>query len=88
MDNTHAPAYRQARRQVERKLGFWLHLAVYLCVNTGLVALNLAQHHGKPWALGPLLGWGIGLLFHGLSVWLRPPSAWKQRLIAKEMERL
>lgn len=80
--------YQQARRHVERKLGFFLHLAVYALVNTGLMALNLAQQPHRLWALAPLLGWGIGLLFHGFGVFLRAPgAAWKQRMIENEIKK-
>lgn len=86
MENNHA--YREARRQVERKLGFYTHLAVYLTVNTGLVAFNLLAVPERTWSAFPLLGWGIGLLFHALAVFLAAPKArWKQRMIEQEMNR-
>ncbi|HEV2608727.1 MAG TPA: 2TM domain-containing protein [Noviherbaspirillum sp.] len=80
--------YQDAKRVVERKLGFYTHLSVYVIVNTGLIALNIAQDSGRPFAIFPLLGWGIGLLFHGLAVFLHgPKAAWKRRMIDKEMKR-
>lgn len=81
-------SYQDAKRHVERKLGFFIHLAIYVLVNSGLIALNLAWQPHQPWALAPLLGWGIGLLFHGLGVFLRAPGAsWKQRLIENEIKK-
>lgn len=84
------PALHNATRRVERKLGFFVHLGVYLLVNAGLITLNLLQMHmqaHKPfWAAGPLLGWGIGLLFHGLKVFMQLPPAWKQRMIEQELK--
>ena len=86
MDNTEN--YRDAKRHVERKLGFYMHLSLYLIVNTGLLTLNLSSGSGKPWAVFPLLGWGIGLLFHGLAVSLSAPGAkWKQRMIDRELKK-
>lgn len=86
MDNTRD--YRFARRTVERRIGLWIHLAVYVLVNTGLVIANLIGTPLRPWALGPLLGWGIGLLFHGLAVWLHAPGAkWKHRMIEYELNK-
>jgi len=80
--------YRKARRQVERKLGFYIHLSVYLAVNSGLIMLNVLLASAKPWAVFPLLGWGIGLLFHGLAVFLHASgSAWKQRMIDNELKK-
>lgn len=81
-------AYREARRQVERKLGFYTHLAIYLTVNTALVAFNLLAGHERTWSVFPLFGWGIGLLFHALAVFLASPKArWKQRMIERELNR-
>ncbi|MGZ3159679.1 MAG: 2TM domain-containing protein [Burkholderiaceae bacterium] len=35
-----------------------------------------------------MVGWGIGLLFHGFSVFLRAPhSTWKQRMILNELNK-
>lgn len=80
--------YRAARRQVDRRIGFHLHLAVFALVNGGLIVLNLLQVPARPWSAWPLLGWGIGLLFHGSAVFLRAPRArWKERLIQKELQK-
>ena len=75
-----------AKRHVNRKLGFLLHLAIYAVVNAGLIDLEFPVTPHRPWALAPLLGWGIGLLFHALSMFLNAPGArWKQRLVENEM---
>lgn len=85
MDNT---LRRAAERHVNRKIGFFIHLAVYLTVNTGLIGLNFLVTPGKPWSFWPLAGWGIGLLFHALAVFLHAPGAsWKQRMIENEMKK-
>jgi len=87
MENT--SAYRHARRQVERKLGFLTHLTVYLVVNTGLILFNLFVVPSRMWAFWPLFGWGIGLLFHGLGVLVfAPGAAWKERMIENELKKL
>jgi len=65
--------YRDARRHVERKLGWLIHLVVYVKVNSSLLLLNLFLVPGRFRAWAPLFGWGIGLLFHGLAFfWERP----------------
>jgi hypothetical protein len=59
--------YEQARARVHKLRGFYIHLLVYGLVNVGLIALNLVA--GRPfWFIWPLLGWGIGVIAHGLSV--------------------
>ncbi|HZW23184.1 2TM domain-containing protein [Noviherbaspirillum sp.] len=84
----HSPAYRDARRHVERKIGFAIHLAVYLLVNTGLALVNVLATPDRIWAVWPLFGWGIGLLFHGIAVFLHAPgAAWKERMIENELKK-
>jgi hypothetical protein len=81
-------ACNDAKRHVERKIGFYVHLAVYLAANSGLVLFNLLLVPAKVWAVWPLFGWGIGLLFHGLGVFLNKPGArWKQRMIENELKK-
>lgn len=80
--------YRQAKRQVERKLRFYFHLTVYLVVNATLVLSHQLHQDAYLWSFGPLVGWGIGVLFHGLSVLLRSPhAAWKQRMVEQELSK-
>lgn len=76
-----------ALRRAKAKLGWFSHAAVYLVVNTGLIGLSLAS--GGRWAIFPLLGWGVGLLFHGLSVWLfQPGGDLMTRMVDRERARL
>jgi 2TM domain len=78
-----------ARRRAGAKLGWFIHLAVYLVVNTGLLlGSNLMFGHGR-YSLGPLLGWGIGLVFHGISVFLLGKgSNLRENMVARERERI
>ena len=78
---------RLARRRVSAKLGWFIHAAVFICVNSLLVLISLAN--GKPWAIFPLAGWGLGLAIHGAVVWLGSPgSALHERLLQEERTRL
>lgn len=56
---------RQARKRVEMKMGFLVHLLVFVSVNGGLFLLS-QLHVGAPWTRVPLWGWGLGLAIHGL----------------------
>jgi 2TM domain len=81
--------FESAKRHVERKLGFLVHFTVYAVVNSGLMLLALLQQRDTIWSFAPLFGWGIGLLFHGLAVFLHAPGAtWKQRMIDNELNKL
>jgi hypothetical protein len=76
-----------ARRRARSKLGWFSHAAVYAAVNLGLLALSFST--GQHWAIFPLLGWGLGLLFHGLAVWVfAPGNALMDRMVARERARL
>jgi hypothetical protein len=61
--------YKAADRQLEReqaRRGFTIHAIVYALVMTGLIILNLTVATEFPWAVFPLVGWGIGLIAHYL----------------------
>lgn len=76
-----------ARRRAGAKIGWYIHAAIYLCVNTGLLLLSGSQ--GRHWGLYPALGWGLGLLAHGVAVWvLMPGGSVMQRLVARERAQL
>ena len=81
--------YRLARKRVEEKKGFRIHLAVYIGVNILLVIIWTATGAGFPWFVFPLGGWGIGILFHFLGVYVfSQQSERDRREIEKEAERL
>ena len=81
-------SYEKAKKRVEEKLGFYSHLAVYLIVNAILLTINLTQSPNDYWFFWPLLGWGIGVFFHGMGtfVWGEGSSV-RDRMIEKEMQR-
>jgi hypothetical protein len=83
----HQEAYEKAKKRVEAKMGFYIHLAVYIGVNLFLIAINLVTAPDQPWFKWPLMGWGIGLFFHGLGVFASfKGDSIKERMIEKEME--
>ena len=64
-------AYQRAKKRAEAKLGFYLHLAVYIVVNILLIIINLSTSAQYLWFKWPLIGWGIGVFFHALqNSWL------------------
>ena len=72
--------YEKAKRRVEEIRSFYSHLFVYLAVNAGLFLLNIITSPRHLWFYWPLIGWGIGLSIHGLSVF------GTQRLLGKDWE--
>jgi hypothetical protein len=50
---------------------------------------RVAAKKSYPWFIWPTFGWGIGLVFHFLGVWVfNRPGDWERREIEKEMDRL
>ncbi len=86
---TEEEIYRRARKRVEDKKSFFVHLLVYIVVNTGLVIIWSLTSRGYAWFIWPLFGWGIGLVFHFLSVFFFDrDTGWEQAEVEKEAERL
>jgi hypothetical protein len=78
---------RLAHRRAARKMGWYIHALVYIAVNIGLALLS--SFSGRHWAVFPALGWGLGLLIHGLVVFVAPPgSQFREGLVQRERQRL
>ncbi len=81
-------AYKKAKERVEAKIGFYYHLGTYIIVNGFFIIINLTTAHWDYWFKWPLIGWGIGLLFHAISVFVfTKESSIKERMIQKEMQK-
>ncbi|NNE98166.1 MAG: 2TM domain-containing protein [Pyrinomonadaceae bacterium] len=82
-------AYQQAKERLEAKYGFYIHLSVYLAVNLLLVIINLSKSSEGFWFIYPLFGWGIGLAFHALSVFVFAGRGFQvtEEMIEKEMNK-
>ena len=59
--------YERARKRVEALKGFYIHATAFVLVNVALFAINTLVG-GAWWFYWPLIGWGIGLGAHALSV--------------------
>ena len=88
METTESALQRQARRRVHQKMGFYIHATVFVVVNLGLAALNLAGG-GRGWHLWPLAGWGLGLAIHGIVTFASlSGDGLRERMLQDEVERL
>ena len=80
--------YEQAKKRVEEKQGFYIHLTVYIIVNIMLVLIWAFADGGEfPWFVFPLGGWGIGLLLHYLFVFVFEGKSGRAA-IEKEAEKI
>lgn len=82
--------YAQARKRVEEKKGFFVHLTVYVLINIMMVLIwAFVARSSHPWFVWTLGGWGVGLVIHFLSVFVfSRRGGWENREIAREIERL
>jgi hypothetical protein len=89
-DDIDERAYRDAKERAEALQGFYIHLLVYVVINTALFAINAVTHSqgSSWWFYWPLLGWGVGVLIHGLSVFANVFSTgWRDRKAMQLYER-
>lgn len=75
----------RALESIRKKREFASHLAAYVLVNGLLIVIWAVTGAGFFWPVFPLIGWGIGLFFHGWDVYQGEPS---EARIQREMDRL
>lgn len=68
----HDPLERTAQRRAKAKMGWYIHASVYVVVNLLLAFFSSRSNYA--WAIFPAMGWGLGLLIHGLAVWFAMPG--------------
>lgn len=78
-----------ARKRAGAKLGWYIHATLYVFVNLFIFAISKYGFGSRPWSVFPLLGWGLGLALHGISVFmLGSGSGLRERMVQKERDRL
>ena len=79
--------YKSAKKRVEDLQGFYWNLASYVVINLFFTFLDL-RDGAYEWAFWPLLGWGIGIVFHSIEVFgFFNSKNWKDQMIKKELDR-
>ncbi|MCR9336336.1 2TM domain-containing protein [Vibrio alginolyticus] len=76
--------------QVRAIKGFYSHLMTYVLVIGLLFAINLLTDSSYIWAWWPAMGWGIGIINHGLNafeVFNLFGAKWERRQIEKRLGR-
>jgi hypothetical protein len=80
--------YEKARERVEAIKGFYGNLTAY-CIVIPLLAFINYRTTSFAWVIFPALGWGFGLLGHGLKAYGYNPlfgKNWEERKIRQYME--
>ena len=82
--------YYQAKKRVDEIKGFYGNLISYIIFNLFFFILNMMTSPDELWFYWPLLGWGIGVLFHGMKVFNYSPffnKDWEERKIKEYMDK-
>lgn len=90
----------RAKKRVGELKGFYIHLTVFILVNTFISTMKIVRNLGDGetfgeafWDFGTFavwIFWGIGVFFHGAKVFSFNPffgKDWEKRQIQKYMEK-
>ncbi|WP_136668392.1 2TM domain-containing protein [Flavobacterium sp. H122] len=95
MNTTEEIKYQQALKRVKKIKGFYTHAAVYVIINIMIVVFNIQElDEGESYFqlhnFFTAFFWGLGLLAHGLSVFMPGMvmgKDWEERKIKELMEK-
>jgi hypothetical protein len=86
---------QEIRERVEKRIkernDFYIHLVVYIVAVAMMWAFwaFIGGDGGFAWPLIAMVGWGIGIVAHGLTIFFKSPErvAARERMIQREIER-
>ncbi|MFS0749941.1 MULTISPECIES: 2TM domain-containing protein [Oceanobacillus] len=83
--------YVRAKKKVEELKAFYIHLIVFILINSMFIVINVLNYEqaGHWWFVYPLIGWGIGLVAHGITIssfGIFGPN-WEERKIKEYMDK-
>src|SRR6478672_4561842 len=94
MENYNLPddekLYKKAKEKARKIRGFYVSLAMYCIVIPILIFVNLKYSPDFYWFIFSMIGWGIGLLFHGMEVFDWNPlfgKNWEERKIKELLDK-
>jgi Na+-driven multidrug efflux pump len=87
--------YKEAKKKVRRLRSFYSNILSYLAIGTFLTFIcwwtQRDEDEIRWWVAWVWIGWGIGIFFHGLSLYRRNilfSDDWEERKIKEEMEKM
>ena len=87
MDNRDTTDIRdRALERLKKKRDFKAHLLAFVLVNATLVGIWAVTNTGFFWPIFPIMGWGIGLVFHAWDTYGQQVPT--EREISKEIDTL
>ena len=79
-------AYEKASKRVEELKGFYGNLISYCIFIPFLIFINLRTSPNYHWFWWPMLGWGIGVISHGIKTF-GIGSDWEEKQIRKYLQK-
>lgn len=85
--------YHLAKKRVKAKKEFYQHLSTFVVMAIFFFLLNAVTAFGNWWFHWPILGWGIGVLFHYFDVFGLPgvgeiSHSWEEKAMEEELRRI
>jgi len=86
---------KRAKKRVDELKGFYIHLMVYLIINTFIIVVIIMSQADKEnltlrwYNFSTAIFWGLGLLIHALCTFRLNPffgKSWENRMIQKYMD--
>lgn len=85
-ENNNDAAYEKAQKRVKEIKSFYSNLISYCIIIPFLTIINLTTSPKNLWFYFPMLGWGIGLVAHGMSVFAIGKN-WEDKKIREILEK-
>lgn len=82
----HDKSYEKAQKRVKEIKSFYSNLISYCIIIPFLIIINLMTSPDDIWFYFPMLGWGIGVAAHGMSVFAIGKS-WEEKKIREILEK-
>ena len=82
--------YYKAKKRVEEIKGFYGNLAAYIVMNIFFLIVNLLTSPEHLWFFWPMIGWGVGVVFHAMKVFNYMPflgENWEEKKIREFMDK-
>lgn len=77
--------YLRAKKRVDELKSFYYGLVAYCVVNPFLIYINYTTYWDYKWFWYPMLGWGIGMVIHGVRL-LGFNQSWEQKKMQQFMD--
>lgn len=82
--------YRKAKKKAQNIRSFYINLGMYWLIIPMLIFINLKYTPEFHWFWFSMLGWGIGITFHGMEAFDVNPflgKEWEERKIREILEK-